>query len=133
LISAEEGSAPPDSANLYVPSARAGHRAPHVWLASGNSLYDLLGQGFTLLCTAPGGIDSTHNDAVRRAAATLPQLAIVEVSEPAVADLYKAAFVLIRPDQHIAWRGDALDSGFEAAVLRTTGHVPERKPGDPRL
>ena len=126
LISAETGSAPPDSANLYVPSARAGHRAPHAWLAGGNSLYDLLGPGFTLLCTAPDGIDVTCHDAVRRAAASLPQLAIVQVVERAVADLYKAAFVLIRPDQHVAWRGDALDSEFEAAVLRTTGHVPER-------
>ncbi len=125
LISAEAGSAPPDSANLYVPSARAGHRAPHAWLADGNSLYDLFGPGFTLLCTAPGGIDAARNDAVRRAAATLPQLAIVQVSEPEVADLYQAAFVLIRPDQHVAWRGDTLASEFEAAALRTAGHAPE--------
>jgi 2-polyprenyl-6-methoxyphenol hydroxylase-like FAD-dependent oxidoreductase len=125
LISAEAGSAPPDSANLYVPSARAGHRAPHAWLAGGNSLYDLFGAGFTLLCTAPGGMVAASSDAVRRAAATLPQLAIVQVSEPAVADLYQAAFVLIRPDQHVAWRGDTLDSEFEAAALRTAGHAPE--------
>ena len=126
LISAEAGSAPPDSANLYVPSARAGHRAPHAWLADGNSLYDLFGPGFTLLCTAPGGIDAARNEAVRRAAATLPQLAIVQVSEPEVADLYQAAFVLIRPDQHVAWRGDTLGSEFEAAAFRTAGHTPER-------
>lgn len=126
LILAEAGLATPDSANLYVPSARAGHRAPHAWLADGSSLYDLFGPGFTLLCTAAAGMDHTSIDAVRRATETLPQFAIVHVSEPAVADLYQAAFVLIRPDQHVAWRGNVLDSEVEAAARRTAGHAFER-------
>ena len=123
LIEAEAGASPPDTANLYVQCARAGHRAPHVWLAGGHSFYDRLGMGFTLLCTAPAGIDAAHDEALHRAASTLPQLAVMCISEAAVAELYKADFVLIRPDQHVAWRGNALGSEFEAAVRRAIGHA----------
>ena len=45
------------------------------------------------------------------------------LDEPAVAALYKAAFVLIRPDQHVAWRGAALGDAFEAAARRAMGHA----------
>jgi 2-polyprenyl-6-methoxyphenol hydroxylase-like FAD-dependent oxidoreductase len=124
LVEAEAGSPPPDSANLYLPTARAGHRAPHVWLADGRSLYDRFGQGFTLLCTKASDV-RIDDQILQRAARALPQLAVVRIDEPAVAQAYKAAFVLIRPDQHVAWRGNALDAGFEAAVLRTTGYRHE--------
>ncbi|BBU30810.1 hypothetical protein BTHE68_45440 [Burkholderia sp. THE68] len=120
LVEAEAGSPPPDAANLYLPTARAGHRAPHVWLADGASLFDSFGPGFTLLCTktASAAFDA---DAVQRAARALPRLAVVHIDEAEVAQAYGAGYVLIRPDQHVAWRGDALDVGFEAAARRTVG------------
>jgi len=122
LVRTEEGAPPPDSANLYLPSARAGHRAPHIWLADGRSLYDRFGQGFTLLCTnASGGY--FDQEAVQRAARAFVQLAVVRIDEPEVARAYDAAYVLIRPDQHVAWRGNALDGEFEAAARRTAGHA----------
>ncbi|AMV48400.1 FAD-dependent monooxygenase [Paraburkholderia caribensis] len=128
LVEAEAGAPPPDTANLYLPSARAGHRAPHVWLADGHSLYDRFGQGFTLLCTKANGASFDH-DAVQRAARALPQLAIVRIDELEVAQSYGAAYALIRPDQHVAWRGNALDHTFEAAALRTIGHAKEETAG----
>ncbi|KXU84036.1 hypothetical protein CI15_26380 [Paraburkholderia monticola] len=124
LLVAEAGAATPDTANLYVPCARPGHRAPHVWLADGSSLYDRFGPGFTLLCIAEADVDIESHGAVRNAAAMLPGLTVVRVAEAAVADLYQAAFVLIRPDQHVAWRGSVLGDEFVAAVLRTLGHRP---------
>ncbi|SAK93876.1 monooxygenase FAD-binding protein [Caballeronia hypogeia] len=124
LVVAEAGAPPPDAANLYLPSARAGHRAPHLWLADGRSLYDRFGQGFTLLCTNAPGAPFDH-EAVQRAARALPQLAVVRIDEAEVAQAYDAAYVLIRPDQHVAWRGNALDRAFEAAAHRTVGHPHE--------
>lgn len=126
LVETEAGASSPDSANLYVPCARAGHRAPHAWLTDGRSLYDRFGSGFTLLCTAPSGSNASQDEALHRAASALTQLAIVHISEAAVADLYKADFVLIRPDQHIAWRGNALDDAFDAAVRRSIGHMSKQ-------
>ncbi|HZZ11247.1 MAG TPA: FAD-dependent monooxygenase [Paraburkholderia sp.] len=125
LLSAEAGAASPDTANLYVPCARPGHRAPHAWLADGSSLYDRFGPGFTLLCIGEAGIDIEHDEAYRNAASILPQLTVVPVTDKAVASLYKAGFALIRPDQHVAWRGNALDDEFAAAVLRTLGRRRE--------
>ncbi|WGS55181.1 FAD-dependent monooxygenase (plasmid) [Paraburkholderia sp. D15] len=125
LLRAEPGAAAPDTANLYVPCARPGHRAPHAWLAGGASLYDAFGAGFTLLCIGEAGVDVERDDAYRRAAATLPHLSAVRTNEAAVAALYKAAFVLIRPDQHVAWRGNVLNDEFDAAVLCTLGRQPQ--------
>ncbi|WP_186084904.1 FAD-dependent monooxygenase [Burkholderia gladioli] len=123
LVEAEPGAAPPDAANLYLPSARAGHRAPHVWLADGASLYDRLGPGFTLLCTGAEGA-AFDPQAVQRAARALPQLAVLRLDDEAeLAQVYQARYVLIRPDQHVAWRGRALDGGFEAAAWRSVGHA----------
>jgi 2-polyprenyl-6-methoxyphenol hydroxylase-like FAD-dependent oxidoreductase len=122
LVEAEAGSPPPDAANLYLPTARAGHRAPHVWLADGASLFDRFGPGFTLLCTKAQGAPF-DDEAVQRAARALPRLAVVRIDDAEVATAYGAAYALIRPDQHVAWRGDALDASFERAARRSVGHA----------
>jgi 2-polyprenyl-6-methoxyphenol hydroxylase-like FAD-dependent oxidoreductase len=85
-------------------AARPGARAPHAWLADGRSTLDLFGDGFVLLCFA-GARDRAAPliDAAERRG--LP-LRAVAIDEPAVADLYGAALVLVRPDAHVAWRGD---------------------------
>jgi hypothetical protein len=42
---------------------------------------------------------------------------------PGLRNLYEARFALIRPDQHVAWRGDhILEAG--AMLRRAAGHVP---------
>jgi Aromatic-ring hydroxylase, C-terminal len=37
--------------------------------------------------------------------------------------LYEANFALIRPDQHVAWRGDRLPEDCDALWARVTGWV----------
>ncbi len=111
--------APPDFLN-YVPSARPGHLAPHAWLHDGTSLYDHFGPGFTLLVT--DGSRPAEIDAVRQAAhrAQVP-LRVVQPREPALRDLYRARYALIRPDQHVAWRGDAWPDNGLQVLLHSTG------------
>ncbi len=88
----------------YVPAAHPGCLAPHHWLDGDVSLYDLFGDGFTLLVLD----DSIDTAAVERdAAETGAPLKIVRIEDPAVRQLYQAPLALIRPDQHIAWRGRA--------------------------
>src|SRR5262249_35421716 len=103
----------------YVPSAHPGCLAPHAWLADGSSLYDHFGSGFTLLVNRAG--DDLAIDAALRASLKLG-VPLTPLPAPArhLGDLYAAPYVLIRPDQHVAWRGASLD-GFGAILQRVTG------------
>lgn len=95
---------PPDAPSVYVPTAKPGGRAPHVWLADGASLFDRFGFDWTLLRF--GGADSDARAfaaAARQAGVTLELLDMQGQAE--AADLYEADLVLIRPDQIVAWRG----------------------------
>ena len=98
----------------YVPQAIPGCLAPHAWLADGRSLYDTFGPGFTLLVF--GEADPTAAVADARAAG----VPLTVVSMPVeLATLYGEPLTLVRPDQHIAWRGAAWRSGI---LERVTGH-----------
>jgi 2-polyprenyl-6-methoxyphenol hydroxylase-like FAD-dependent oxidoreductase len=117
-----DGSAPPpDAANLYVPTACPGGRAPHLWLSPGRSLYDAFGFEWTLLRLGPR---PPPGDPFARAALVkgIP-LEVVEVSAAEARDLYQADLALIRPDQIVAWRGN--DASDCARILDVaTGRRP---------
>lgn len=118
-IVVDDGLPPPQAhPTHYLPSAHPGFRAPHLWLADGSSLFDHLGPNFTLLVTGDG-----DPAAFVEAAAGIP-LTVVAPGDARLPALYGAEFVLIRPDQHVAWRGDALAGA--AAVLDRARGVPAR-------
>ena len=98
--------APPDDPRAYVPTARPGHRAPHAFLADGRSTLDLFGRGFALLGF---GADAAEAAPLLEAAQkrNLP-LTFTAIAEPHIAALYERKFVLVRPDGHVAWRGDRM-------------------------
>jgi 2-polyprenyl-6-methoxyphenol hydroxylase-like FAD-dependent oxidoreductase len=109
-----DGSAPPpDSANIYQPSACPGGRPPHAWLSDESSLYDRFGFEWTLLRLGDHPPDTTPF--ARAAERAGIELAIIDVARDDVRDLYERDLVLIRPDQVVAWRGN--DSGAARAVL----------------
>lgn len=87
----------------FVPSTVPGCRAPHLWLEGRSSLYDALGPGYTLLrfdsATRVAGI-------IDAAAERKVPLKVLDVNAPPARDLYPHKLVLVRPDQHVAWRGD---------------------------
>lgn len=104
----------------YLPSARPGCLAPHAWLHDGTSLYDHFGPGFTLLVT--DGADSVEIEHAREAArAARVPLQIVKPREKVLVDLYRARYALIRPDQHVAWRGNIWPQGVTNPFLKLTG------------
>ena len=115
-----DGTLPPaDSVNDYVPSACPGGRAPHLWLRDGRSLYDALGFEFTLLRLGTRPAEAAPF-ATAAAALGMP-LAVVDVAGEEARDLYQADLALIRPDQIVAWRGNA-PSGAADVLRRVAGH-----------
>jgi 2-polyprenyl-6-methoxyphenol hydroxylase-like FAD-dependent oxidoreductase len=98
--------APADDPRVYVPTARPGHRAPHAFLADGRSTLDLFGRGFALIGF---GAEAAEAAPLLEAAKkrNLP-LTFTAIAEPHIADLYERKFVLVRPDGHVAWRGDRM-------------------------
>jgi hypothetical protein len=103
----------------YVPSTRTGARAPHAWLRDGRSMLDLFGRGFVLLnFNAASPPDRLHRAAARRAV----PLEMVTVDEPGVAELYVRRYVLVRPDGHVAWRGNDLPADLDQLLGTVTGN-----------
>ena len=51
-------------------------------------------------------------------------LALLDVESDEAAALYPEKLVLSRPDQHVAWRGNALPADPESLVGRLRGALP---------
>lgn len=93
---------PPDDPRRYVPTARPGHRAPHIWLTPQRSILDVLGPGFTLLDFTGAGAGRKWAEC---AAAMGVPLGAVAIDHDEAKALYAADLVLVRPDMMVAWRG----------------------------
>jgi putative polyketide hydroxylase len=117
-----DGSEPPavdDPITDYVPSARPGGRAPHVYFERDGqqmSTINVVGNGFALL-TASGGqawIDAANG---LNGALPLTKLAIEDDSFASAYELEKSGAVLVRPDGHVGWRSRAA-TGDPSRTLR---------------
>ncbi len=89
---------------VYEPTTVPGARLPSVVLRDGSFLYDRLGPWFTLLRFG----DADPSPLIDAAPAPLE---IVVVDDVSIASIYQAKLVLVRPDTHVAWRGDRCDDG----------------------
>jgi len=109
----------PDDPQHYLPSARPGARAPHFFLPDGRSVLDLFGRGFVLLRLGP---EAPHVQPLVAAAAErgVP-LRVEDIASPEALKRYERRLVLVRPDGHVAWRGDEAPADCEAVVDRVRG------------
>lgn len=113
-----DGSPPPNQEPAsFIPSAAPGSRAPHIWLEDGGSILDLFGLGFTLLRFAADADAEPLETAAQRVG--LP-LTTRTVTNEGAAQLYQRKLVLVRPDGHVAWRGDEA-SGAGAVIDAVRG------------
>ncbi len=114
IIDSEDGPPPPHDSAVYTPTARPGYLAPHAWLEDGRSLYDAFGSGFTLVAT-----DDADETDIARAVGDADELGVpftVVRPAPKIAAAYGTKLALVRPDQHVAWRGDR----WSGALARAT-------------
>jgi 2-polyprenyl-6-methoxyphenol hydroxylase-like FAD-dependent oxidoreductase len=122
IIISEDGPIPEHNSQVYMPSGRPGCLAPHVWLGDGRSLYDLFGPGFALIVDEDAD-EAEVEKAVADAQTYGVPLAIVRPQDVPIAALYGAKLTLVRPDQHVAWRGDR----WTGTLARATGGLAPGK------
>jgi len=119
-ICIDDGTPPlSDDPEKLIPSARPGSRAPHASLADGRSTLDLFGRGFVLM-----RLGDVPTAALEQAVKTrgVP-LAVSDIVAPEVAVLYGEKLVLVRPDGHVAWRGDAVPRDAGELIDRVRGVI----------
>jgi hypothetical protein len=88
-------------------------------MQGGRSTLDLFGRGFTLMVLSPKISDTlAFTTAAKRVG--LP-LDVVCVEESKVREVYERTLLLVRPDGHVAWRGDALPANAADIIDRVRG------------
>jgi 2-polyprenyl-6-methoxyphenol hydroxylase-like FAD-dependent oxidoreductase len=122
-IVADDGAPPADDFLNYAPSGVPGGRAPHHWLDAGrgygSSLFDRLGAGFTLLRLGGKPADTSTIEAAAKKRG-MP-LSVLEVPQASARDLYGRDLALIRPDQYVAWRGNAPPADADRLIAQIVG------------
>lgn len=120
IVWTEKGAAPADDWHHYTPHATPGARAPHWWVDDGVSIFDRFGRDFTLLKLGSSQLDTRAIEGA--AAARKVPLSIVAIRGNDARALYAADLVLIRPDHHVAWRGNRV-ADAEQLMTRVIGAV----------
>ena len=119
ICMADGSPAPTLDPAIYEQTSRPGSRAPHVWLKDGRSTLDFFGKSFVLMRI---GKDAPAGDEFIAAAKKcgLPLVAVAN-DEPGVVAAYERKLVLVRPDGHVGWRGDAMPGDAGAVVDKVRG------------
>jgi 2-polyprenyl-6-methoxyphenol hydroxylase-like FAD-dependent oxidoreductase len=118
VIAYDGAEQPPYTMDSYTPSTVPGCRTPHFWRDDGRSIYDAMGPEFTLLKFDPSVDTAPLETAARHRGVPL---AVIDAQTSAARNLYGNGLVLSRPDQHVAWRGDALPSDSLVLIDRVRG------------
>ena len=128
-----DGTAAPaveDPLRQYVPVARPGHRAPHVWCGTdrARSTLDLFGDGFVVLTDVTGRARLTAVGALGDAKAPVQAHVIDAAGWSDAYGLRPEGVVLVRPDGHVAWRSIAAPTDaareLRLALAVATGAAP---------
>ena len=86
---------------------------PSVVLPDGTPIYDRLGLWFTLVCAGTEPSAALVAAAARRGV----PLDVLRIEQPDLVAVYGRRLLLVRPDQHIAWRGAACDDARDADAI----------------
>jgi 2-polyprenyl-6-methoxyphenol hydroxylase-like FAD-dependent oxidoreductase len=109
----------------YVPTTWPGARLPHVWLRGRNgertAIQDLIGDAYTLLRLGGTNADTSGLEAAIRTRQV--PFDVLTIDEDVARDVYGYDLILLRPDMHVAWRGNAAPADAHEIAAIVTGHA----------
>ena len=114
LIAGEPGEPPRQDFMTYRPTTWPGARLPHAWLEDGTAVQDRIGSGFTLL-------KFSDADTSRLQRAFKAPLKILRLGDSNARQIYERDLLLLRPDLHVAWRGNAPPEEPERLAAQVSG------------
>lgn len=114
----EDGEAPAWQWGRITPTTWPGMRPPSLILDDGEQLFERFGTGLTV-------VDASGSNAGKGLVEEAERLGIpvthLPVSDDRVHELWERDLVLVRPDQHVAWRGDEAPSDPRGVLERVIG------------
>ena len=120
-IIAYDGAEPPAYTMAdFTPSTVPGCGVPFSSLPDGRPVYDALGPAYTLLRLDSEVEIAPLVDAMRNGGVPLE---IVDVPTDYSKQLYDRKLILVRTDQHVAWRGDAVPESLPYLVDTLSGRT----------
>jgi hypothetical protein len=122
LIAAEPGEAPAVDFIAYHPTTWPGARLPHVWLDDGTAMVDRIGYGLGYTLLRLGGSAADVAALVRAFAALGAPLQVLDIGDVRPREIYGYDLLLLRPDLHVAWRGNRLPDEPARLAAIATGH-----------
>jgi 2-polyprenyl-6-methoxyphenol hydroxylase-like FAD-dependent oxidoreductase len=105
----------------HVYRARAGHHLVPQPLSNGRNVFEELGAGLTLVAIGAG---DASVEAFEKAAASMSvPMTTIRDSFEGGREAYERRLILVRPDQYIAWVGDAAPHRPDEVLARVTGRA----------
>ncbi|NJL65405.1 MAG: FAD-binding protein [Methylacidiphilales bacterium] len=124
-----DGEPPTNDAFQWQQTSYPGCRFPHAWLEPGKSTLDLFGHGFVLISFKPAPEIEKFAKACqeRNVPFTNQQINNPEIAQLCDRALHGSqgehrAFILVRPDGHVAWRGDTLPEDAGTLIDQIRGY-----------
>jgi 2-polyprenyl-6-methoxyphenol hydroxylase-like FAD-dependent oxidoreductase len=108
----------------YHPTTWPGARLPHVWLDNGTAMQDRLPDGYTILKLGHTATDvSSLERAIRSHGAPVT---VLDIPDRVAREIYGFDLILVRPDLHVVWRGNAAPEDAAEIAAIATGHSADQ-------
>ena len=117
----DEPGGPVHKIESYEPTSWPGARLPHVWLKPGEvSVHDRIKDGYTLLRVGKTKADASGLQKVFGEIGA--PFSVLDLDGEAPRQVYGFDYLLVRPDLHVVWRGNALPEHPDQVARVVTGH-----------
>ena len=105
----------------YEPTTWPGARLPHVWLDDGSAMQDRIPtSGYSILRLGKAKHDGSKlAGALKSFGAPVTEL---DIPDQVAREIYGFDLILLRPDMHIVWRGNAAPDDATEVARIATGH-----------